>query len=529
MNSRTSWALVAALLLALGGCAAPGPVKHASLQAPAKADEGVVVVKVIGVQPLSAFNAKWGALKLADKKTGRTAELRDTAPPSAGYSLFIGALPAGQYSITGFHSDGMAPGTFGVLPALVIMSMTSDSQSLGAQLGTFTVRPAALSNLGLVVSALPEDKKSTFKVAVVADADGQASTLEDVEPETRHKLKAMPNAGWDQAPDPQAAGHALDIVRRHARNVSAMEVLEDSRVVVGSALGMVHVRDRNGQWTTLSTGSLDNITYVRGLPDGRLFAGTDAGRYHLWLPDAKAWRTHALQQSERIVHLEPLGTKGFAMLTQSALGHQLVMAGSNRVLVKSDLDAAEPPKQVLNVEGASAVGKVPLLFDGKDLLMVFNHIGFSRTADLYRIDPATLQHKAEKQSHWTQSLYALPGSVVVRERMNGLSIYTDISQDGGRTWTMNEQSGPHSMRFLNARDGYGLSLASRGWDTVTLQLNKTSDGGRQWTKVGNTIESANPGTVRVVGDRIFVFTGLKLLSSTDEGKTWNVEWPQSGQ
>lgn len=524
LNRWGAGAIACALALMVAGCAAP-PTKHSALPEAVAADQGVVSVKVIGVQPLSAFNAKWQTLKLTEIASGRSAELRDTAPVSAGYSLFMGPLPPGKYSVRGFHSDGVAPGAFGVLPALIIMSLTSDSQSLGSQLGNFTVRPGVLTNLGVVVSALPEDKNGSTKVAVMADEKGLASTLEDVEPQSRARLKAMPVAGWDHAPDPTASTKALDIVRTHARNVSAMEVLDGGRLAIGSALGMVHVRDPDGQWTSMSTGSLDNITSVRAMPGNGLLAGTDSGRYHVWNAGQRVWSSHEAAIGERVVSMEPVGEAGYAMLTQSLQASSIALAGRNRVLFKKELNSPEPPSTLLDIEGGSATGRLPMFYDGKSLVVIFNHVGFSRTADLYRVDPATLQHKVEKLDHWTQSLYRLADGPLVRERMNGLSVYSDFSADG-LVWSRGEAPGPIAMRFSDSERGYGVSVVSTGWSSVTMTLNKTVDGGKLWSKVGTPIEATGAASVRLVGNTVFVFTGKQLLSTRDEGSTWIVEWPR---
>lgn len=528
MGGRFIAALAAALLLALAGCAAPGPVQHSAL-APgvAKADEGFVAVKLIGVQPLSAFNAKWGTLRLVEKASGRSVELPSSAPGTAGYSLFIGALPAGQYHVAGFHSDGMAPGTFGVLPALVIMGMTSDSRTLGSELGSFSIKPGTLTNLGVVVSALPEDRKSPTHIAVLADAAGLASTLNDIEPASRARLAALPALGWDRPPAPDAAARALEIVRTHARNVSGMEVLDGNRLVIGSALGVLHLRGADGRWSAMTTGSLDTIGYVRALPGGRLFAATDSGRYHLWVPEQNAWRSFALPLGERILHLEPAGAAGWALLTQSPNPSPGAVPGRLRVLLKADLEGADAPRQLLSFDSFSAMGRLPVFHDGRDLVVAFNHVGISRTADLYRIDPATGQQRVEKLDHWIANLYVLPDGSLARERMNGLNLYTDFSSDKGAAWTRNESPGPHTMRFADRERGWGLTTQSTGWDSVTLALNKTTTGGRQWTKVGAPFQAAGPSSLRVLGDTVLVYTGKQLLSTKDDGATWAVEWPRA--
>jgi hypothetical protein len=122
-------------------------------------------------------------------------------------------------------------------------------------------------------------------------------------------------------------------------------------------------------------------------------------------------------------------------------------------------------------------------------------------------------------------MYRVSDGSLVLDRMNGMSIYNSFSKDNGKTWVDNDASGPHTLRYTDANNGYGFTLVSRGWSTVTLRLSKTEDGGKSWKQLGNPIEGSGILPIRIVGKRLFVFTGQKLLSTVDEGATWDTEWP----
>lgn len=491
-----------------------------------QAEEGVLLLKLVGVQPLSSFNAKWGTLKLANKQNGQAVELYDTAPPLSSYSLFMGTLPKGQYEIKGVGAAPAVPGTFGVLPALALLAMTSDSQSLESQLGTFTVRPGALTNLGMVVSALPEEKGQKVKLAVLADERGRATALTDAEPTAKERLTKFETRSWDSAPPADAADKALDIVRAHARNISSIESTSDNRILIGSALGMIHVRSAEGTWSSMSVGSLDTITYARALDDGRMFAGTDTGKYFLWLPDQKRWQERTLTGSDyKIVYMEPMGQAGFAIQAASLIAPALSMPTKTKMFFTSKLEDAGAAKELLSIDGASAIGRLPVFYTGEELQVFFNHMGISRTADLYRINPVTHEKKVDKTSYWAAELYRLPNGTVALNRMNGMTVYNSFSTDNGRTWTHNRTGGPNSVRFLDPVNGYGFSTVSTGWSVNTIGLNKTKDGGKTWERIGTVVDGAGIMPIRFVNGRLFVFTGQRLLSTADEGQTWNTEWP----
>ncbi|HVE51902.1 MAG TPA: hypothetical protein VNB23_00815 [Ramlibacter sp.] len=529
MDKVIKGALAALLAVGLAGCATHQQVVDNRLTLPQKLDarEGAFVVKLVGVQPLSAFNAKWKSVKLLDVRTGRRTELMDTAALGAGYSLFMGSLPEGEYQVTGLESIGAGPGTFGVIPALIIAGMTSDSQSLQKSLGTFRIQAGTLTNLGLIVSALPEEKGQPMKLAVMGDAAAQASALANVEPRARERLAAMPSTGWPAPPDGAAAQQAEKIVREHARNISTMEATPDGRILIGSALGMVHTRGTDGRWSSSSVGGLDNITYVRALADGRIFAATDAGSYFVGSPQQRQWTRHDFTSVDsRVTHLEPLGEHGFALLTASMHQPNFAQPATSRLYVKRTLEEAGPGREVLSLKDFSAMGRLPVFYNGVELQVYFNHVGVSRTADLYRIDPATLDKRMEKADFWATEIYRLSGQDVVMHRMNGMTIYSSFSSDGGRTWR-HEKTGadPYSMRFVGTGRAYGFVVKGRGWSTNAMGMVVSTDGGAKWRDTGVPVEGEGLMPIRLVDGRLFVMTSRKLVSTADEGRTWTTEWP----
>jgi hypothetical protein len=525
---KQSMFLCAVLLALLTGCATHQQYVDNRFTLPEKieAEQGVLMVKVIGVQPLSVFNAKWQTLSVTDKTSGVSYEMQDTAQPAASYSLFMGTLPKGQYKINGLVSTGPAPGNFGLIPALVIMAATSDHQNIGDSLGSFTVNPGALTNLGTVVSALPSQKNGQPKLAVLADADGKAAALADAEPTAKARIANMPVLGWDNPPASEEAAKALEIIRTSAGNISSIDATADHHLIAGSVLGMLHSRSPEGKWISQSVGSFDTIIYVRALENNRIFAGTDNGKYFLWVPEQDKWLSHrAISEDFRITHVEPMGEAGYAIQATSTHLPTLSKPIKTKILFKPKLEDVTEAKEVLSIDGFSAFGKTPMFYNGEELQVFFNQVGFSRVADRYRINPKTHEKTQDSVPYWAYDMYRVSDGSLVLDRMNGMSIYNSFSKDNGKTWVDNDASGPHTLRYTDANNGYGFTLVSRGWSTVTLRLSKTEDGGKSWKQLGNPIEGSGILPIRIVGKRLFVFTGQKLLSTVDEGATWDTEWP----
>lgn len=520
--------LISLVLALLGGCATNQQFVDNRFTLPEKIepDHGILVVKIIGVQPLSVFNAKWKTLRLTDKATGQSHDIQDTAQPFASYSLFMGTLPKGQYVISDLESAGQAPANFGLIPALILISLTSDSQSIGNKLGSFTVKPGAVTNLGTVVSALPTEKDGQPKLAVLADTEGQLAALADVTPTAKARFAKLGTLTWDSPPSGEAGAKALEIIRTSNTNVSGLDATQDGRLIAGSVLGMLHSRSPDGKWTSQSVGSFDTITYARSLANGRIFAGTDNGKYYIWLPEQNKWLEQRVASEDfKITHVEPMGDTGFAIQAVSTHLPTYSNPIKTKVLFKPKLEGMSEVKEILSLDGLSAFGKTVTFFNGEELQVFFNQVGFSRVADRYRINPITHEHKQDTVPYWAAELYRLPDSSLVLDRMNGLSIYNSFSKDNGKSWIDNDSSGPNAMRYIDANTGYGFSHVSTGWSTVTVTLSKTQDGGKTWQAVGTPIDVAGALPVRIIGKRLFVFTGKNILSTVDEGATWQTEWP----
>lgn len=520
--------LLSLVLAFLTGCATHQQFVDNRFTLPDKIEpeQGIVVLKIIGVQPLSLFNAKWQTLRLTNKASGQSLSLEDTAQPFASYSLFMGALPNGQYEISDLESVGPTPAGFGILPLLIIGALTSDNQSVGHKLGSFTIKSETLTNLGTVVSALPAEKGGQPKLAVLADHAGQSAALADVTPTAKARIAKLNALGWDNPPNTDASARALDIIRTSNSNISAIESTPDGRIIAGSVLGMLHSRSPEGKWTSQSVGGFDTIIYVRALANGRIFAGTDNGKYFLWLPDQKRWVEHRVTNEDfKVTHVEPMGEIGFAI--QAASTHQPTLSNpiKTRILFKAKLEDAAEASEMLSIDGFSAFTKLVTFFTGDELLVFFNQVGFSRVADRYRVNPVSFAKTQDIVPYWAADMYRLPDNTLVLNRMNGLSIYNSFSTDNGKTWIDNENSGPNAMRYIDTNTGYGFSHVSTGWSTVTVTLSKTQDGGKTWQAVGTPIDVAGALPIRILGKRLFVFTGQKVLSTVDEGGTWDTEWP----
>jgi hypothetical protein len=358
----------------------------------------------------------------------------------------------------------------------------------------------------------------------MADNGAKASAFHAMHADQQTALGALPLAvGWDAPAATDANDQALGLVRRFSQNVASIEVVPaGNRILIGGLLGVIHSKSDKTVWQGISTGTLDTITAITALEDGTLLAGSDSGRVLSQRKDG-AWRATSLPSPRfRVSTILPLSGKGIAIVAVN----QDFRPPYAVIYFKAEFDGPDPFVEWLRYDDPSAGGRFPVYFDGTDLVAYFGHQGFSRTADVHRINVATQTKSMAKVDYWVFDVYRLPDGTLVINRENGLSSYNSFSSDRGKTWRHPDAVVPGSSRYRDRAIGYGFKTQSMGWSINTVALFKTTDGGQSWIPVGTPLEGVGIMPIRYLGDTLYVFTGKSLVSTADEGKSWKTEWPQ---
>lgn len=518
MFAKMSGVLVCGLTL-VAGCATNQQLSNGRYSLPEKLpeNEGVMVMKLVGMQAPSIMNSKYRTIALTHTEKGGRIEVHDVSPMGAADSVFAAVLPSGKYEVSDLAALSAAPG-------LLLMLMTSDFQDTRQKLAPFSIQPGTVTNLGTVAMHVG-DSQEGVKLVVLSDEQGRESAVQGMDEKSRQKIKPMRTQEWAGAQS-STGEVATEFVRTYARKFSAPDVGANGEIVIGGPLGLVHFLGADGTWRTESVGTYDSLIYVRAFDDGSVFAGTDRGAYHLRSPATRKWTSYMLPGEAAAISLvEPVGQFGYAIQLSTVDILPLFGASKWSVILVPDLQKPENSSELLSFIGGSAYGRAPMYFDGKNLRVAFNHIGISRESDNYTVDLASKQASKDVINSWIIGAYRLPDGTQVMHRMNGMSDYPALSTDGGKTWVRREVDAPFGARFYSANVGYGLATVSTGWSTVTSSLSKTSDGGVTWNRVGSTLESGGRVAMQRRNDEMLVMTNGSLYSTMDDGATWNAIWP----
>jgi len=494
--ARAASFLVAAGLWAAAAAAQP------KVDLDPKEGQGHLLFKVVSARQVSFLNPKWTTLVLQSKAIGRFEEIYNLAEPATAGSLFFARIPEGEYEFVELKSIGPGPG-------LLLALLASDNQSMRSRIGAITVRRGKLTNLGTLVVAAPSGKPP--EIEHLSGPAGRQSVAEEFERRTGRRLE-METQETGKDADAQAEKQAL----AHARSMISLIGWGDDAgdgLLGGAALGQIAALGPDGAWRIETLDTLDDVRYARRLEDGTLIAGLPQGRYALRRPGQR-WSYLGLPDRDPVIAYVDTTPDGGAVFVASTPAKTMVFK-------RASLDAPDAEVQTIaTLDFPLHLRPNPVLSLDNGLLIVENHPGISRTAHLTMIDKQSLKVRTTQLPFWINSWQRMPSGEIVVSRQNGMSHYKSVSNDQGATWSGEPAEIPRDTRYIDAQRGYGLNMTPGLFD-VTIQLLKTVDGGKTWTKAGPSLDSkGTTRLLRVADGAVFAAIGAEMYVSRDDGKTW---------
>lgn len=381
--------------------------------------------------------------------TGRVA--RDT-------SLFLGVLKAGDYTILRLNDPDR--------------QMTFYPGKEEKLLGSFHVAPGKLTDLGRIVITPLNEKVGAGRSQRVKS---NARLLDEFAPSARKFYREVLADGWSTHP---AVDEIEQFALRHPIGVSKLIELPDGRVAAPTRLGSILLRDTNGKWRALQSGSLDS--WLSGAP------GTDPDTL---LVAVGEYSNIAKVDRDGVFHMMPRGNL--------PMGTLIFVAGDTRR------------------------GWVVALRAGPK-------ISLYRSDSLEAPDWQLLYADTLTYNTWTgvqQQLWLWPTAAGFAYARNSGDIR--FYALAGREWT--DRSSPGHKPIINIQPSPGgklglLTSPGAGFGGISAAAWFSTDDAKTWVKTGS------PYNVKVTPPKFTtsglmlesggVFGGAALHGSRDDGKTW---------
>jgi hypothetical protein len=510
-------AALSALLLA--GCAAspeqraksaPGAVQVAP-------EQGLLALKITTNRPMvSQFFAKWTTLNIRNSETKEAFTLIDRADSSAGHSLFVHPLPAGQYAIEGVFNS-----------AVGAMTITSGADASKA-FPTFRVAAGQLTDLGSLAYIRKHFPQTTraFKWGQVDSPLDRQALLRQLEPAMAARLEARPVLGWDDGEVMADARKTFAQERRLTMRALTSAALSDGSLMFGESFGQIAVRNPSGEWRWIDTPTALPIRALQIDEDGSLYAGSDEAILLKRAPGASEWQRLQLPVTDgSILYIGSTpGARDLFVVVQGR--DRFVGLSTSRTSPGQWNEQFSRPRALFVNAQMDAHGRV--FAAGDRLFLATGSAEAQREITWYDRASRTWKVNALADKGMTTGWVAFgDGSVGYFAGIPLTGMYFNTSPDYGTTWEKRGELNWTSVApLMFVSDTTGFVVRSEGMPTGNAEFGvwRTDDGGRTWGK-GGPLPTLFGTLVALRGAEQVAFASAngKFLVSSDGGKTWRLE------
>ena len=319
------------------------------------------------------------------------------------------------------------------------------------------------------------------------------------------------------ADDDPAAKDKLRYAEQHAAALSPVVFDAGGSLWNGGKLGLVFERTPEGTKRRYYAGTVQQITSVSPLSDGRVLVAGEEGYVAVSNADRTSWREAPSPASKASVALLVAQPSANEVVLVSRTPRGVIVYTADPVnLAWKELRRIEP-------ERPASHSSVPLANGGAAAVMT------SERLVVYTRDPDLLSSFDLRSRTWEQfkaepsvnSIWATPDGLVL---VRGSSLWTWGTIDYGKTWRKLDTDYAHlNPAFSDRLSGYTISKPFTILEISRPALRKTTDGGKTWTAIGTLPASNWYGVLLYDHKRQRLgFSGKdgSLLWSEDEGKSW---------
>ncbi len=287
----------------------------------------------------------------------------------------------------------------------------------------------------------------------------------------------------------------------------------------GAELGQIRTRTPKGEWASIDTGVLNQVTSVRAVGEV-IYAGFDDGTIRLSRNHGITWAETAFEAI------------GYSIEDIAKVGDDWVITAFKRGLPSNGFESAYQLRTFVgkmnDLSGMTAIapidGVMPNQFKARN--QQFNKSYYLHAfPHLYKMDANLTSWIKISPAFAVGGFNASPSSgILAAYRIQGMFSKLAISQDGGTTWTKRDNP-PYAIMNVNFEtpgDGHAVRWRATAFSGILEVLNY-QPANDTWVK-----ESEAPkGCIRILLDlnhqgKFFITQGGNILSY--EGSKWTLEF-----
>jgi photosystem II stability/assembly factor-like uncharacterized protein len=258
-------AMLSAVLFCASLTAAPSdkPVEASNRAAVKLArGNGLVIARIVASRSVTQNVNKWQVMVVRNVATRKKHRLVDRSPRASVQSVFVAALPPGQYEMLEVGAVNFS-----------YRKMVLESADFDPKLFTFAVEAQRATNLGSLIYLRPYNPVDTRRFLWTFQADSQLpSQVAYLLDDAGKSALSGELLGWSV----QIGRGALTAEMKHlSMRLAGRVLMPDGSMLCGENFGQIAKRDASGHWTWEETGIIDTIQAAVATPDGTMYAVAD--------------------------------------------------------------------------------------------------------------------------------------------------------------------------------------------------------------------------------------------------------------
>ena len=433
--------------------------------------------------------------------TGRVA--RDT-------SLFVGSLAAGDYVIE-WMKDSDSQITF-----------TPGKASL--TLGSFKIAPGKLTDLGRIVVTSLNFQVATGRSELVAS---NAELVARFAPSTSSFYRETLPSGWNT---PRAEGDVVEqFALSHPVGATTLVELPDGRVAAPTRLGMILLRDTDGRWKPLRSGTLDSwLSLAPADEPGTILVAV--GEYSNIATVDPSGAFHAMGRGNL-----PVGTLIF-VAGDMAHGWIVALKLNEKVTLYRTDSLLKPEWSPILTDQLTT-----RYWSGGQQLWLWptkTGFGYARSTGeirFYDIATRAWTDRTSPDKKAILTIYQSPGGELgiltsPGGGFGGVTAAAWLSRDGAQTW---EKAGsPYKVKVQPPKIAASGLMLQSGGVFGGAALHGSKDGGKSWTQLSDKVAVSDvvmampkTGLFKLAKPLMAATPDYEAIAhSSDDGLTWTTEY-----